>query len=72
MSKSGKCRVEVGITLNMGNYNSIKSTVSFEETYTGEGDDTREAKFNELLDVCNEKVDIAVGSIAAIVKGQHE
>lgn len=67
---NGKCKVEVGITLNMGNFNSIKSTVSFEETYTGEGEDTREAKFNELLEVCNEKVDTAVGSIADIIKSK--
>ena len=55
MSK-GSCRLEVGITLNMGNFSSIKSSLTFEEEYSGEGDDTREAKFQELLEVTNKKI----------------
>lgn len=57
MEKNGKGRVEVGITLNMGNFSSIKAHVAFEEDYTGIGEDTREAKFDELLSVATEKLD---------------
>lgn len=53
MSK-GTCRLELGITLNMGNFSSIKANLAYEEEYSGEGDDTREAKFKELLDIANE------------------
>jgi hypothetical protein len=57
METNGKGRVEVGVTLNMGNFSSIKTSVSFEETYTGIGEDTREAKFEELLLIATEKLD---------------
>jgi len=38
----------------MGNFSSIKANLAYEEEYSGEGDDTREAKFKELLDIANE------------------
>lgn len=58
----GKCHVELSITIATGNYNSIKAQVGFEEGYGGELPSAadRDAKFQELLDVCNDKLDEAV------------
>ena len=53
----GKCKVELAITVNTGNFSSIKATVGFEEEYPFKG---REAKFQELLEVCNDKLDEAI------------
>lgn len=58
-------KVELAITINTGNYSSIKATVGYEEGYDGMGSpkeisDAREAKFQELLEVCNDKLDEAV------------
>ena len=47
------------------NFSSIKANVAFEESYGGEltpgtNEEVREAKFEELLDVCNDKLDAAI------------
>ena len=67
----GKCHVELDITVNTGNYSSVKAHVGFEESYGGElspgtNEEQRDAKFAELLAVCDEKLDDAV--LAAIRK----
>lgn len=58
----GKCKVELAITLNTGDFNNVKATVGFEETYTDDDEkvDHRDKKFQELLEVCNDKLDDAV------------
>ena len=70
----GKCKVEVSATVNVGNYQSVKATVSFEESYE-EGDapasevtPARELKFYELLGIANDKLDAAVVSTVKHLK----
>ena len=53
----GKCHVELSATVNIGNFQSVKATVGFEEEYDAR---EREAKFQELLAVCTENLDNAV------------
>lgn len=60
-----KCKVELAVTMNTGDYSSVKATVGFEEDYI-EGE--RDAKFNELLEVCNDKLDEAALSAIKKVK----
>jgi hypothetical protein len=68
----GKCHVELDITVNTGNYSSVKAHVGFEESYEDSprgssfSKEARDAKFAELLAVCDEKLDDAV--LAAIRK----
>lgn len=62
MSK-GTCKIEVGITLNMGNFSSIKSSLSYEEEYSGEEGDTRDDKFQELLSVVNQDLDRTIAAL---------
>lgn len=62
MSK-GVCRLELSITLNMGNFSSIKSSLAFEEEYSGNDDDSREAKFQELLDITNQNLAKTIESL---------
>lgn len=74
--KTGKCKVELAITVNTGNFSSIKATVGFEESYDFNDDSTgevqRDEKYEELLGVCNDKLDeavlIAVKKVKAIQK----
>ena len=72
----GKCKVELAITLNTGDFNNVKASVSFEEGYGGElpSKEDREAKFEELLEVCNDKLDeavlVAVKKIKSIKNGK--
>jgi hypothetical protein len=72
----GKCKVELAITLNTGDFNNVKALVSFEEGYGGElpSKEDREAKFEELLEVCNDKLDeavlVAVKKIKSIKNGK--
>ena len=72
----GKCKVELAITLNTGDFNNVKATVGFEEGYGGElpSKEDRDAKFQELLDVCNDKLDeavlVAVKKIKSIKNGK--
>jgi len=61
----GKCHVELNITINTGNFSSVRAQVGFEESYGGElvsgtNEEARETKFQELLEVCNDKLDEAV------------
>lgn len=73
MAEKGTCKVELGITLNVNNSgNFVKATVSFDEDYyyySGEEDNStnildmetaRNDKFQELLEVVNDKLDEAV------------
>jgi hypothetical protein len=75
----GKCKVELAITLNTGDFNNVKATVGFEEEYhwvdnPGKLQEARDEKFQELLDVCNDKLDeavlTAVKKIKAIKNGK--
>ena len=62
----GKCHVELDITVNTGNYSSVKAHVGFEESYEEDPERPaltpalRDQKFNQLLAVCDEKLDDAV------------
>lgn len=59
----GKCRVELSATVNLGNFQSVKATVGFEEDYPQTAEFTegnRNHLFNELLAVCEEKLDKAI------------
>jgi hypothetical protein len=56
----GKCHVELSATVNLGNFQSVKATVGFEEEYTGIVGDTKDDKFKLLLEVCSDKLDEAV------------
>jgi hypothetical protein len=69
----GKCKVELSITVPTGmanGFSSIKATVGFEEGYGGElpSKEDRETKFQELLEVCNDKLDEAV--LASVKKSK--
>ena len=76
--KTGKCKVELAITLNTGDFNNIKAVVGFEETYDFNDDSTgeiqRDEKYEELLEVCSDKLDeavlTAVKKIKAIKNGK--
>lgn len=52
---AGSCTVGLSITIQIGN-DFVKPNISFEESYTGVGNDTRENKFNELLEQVKEKL----------------
>lgn len=60
----GKCHVELSATVNIGNFQSVKATVGYEEEYTSDETITdaacRESKFEELLKICSENLDDAV------------
>lgn len=65
VDKMATVKVELSITLNTGNFSSIKATTGFEEGFEAIGSPeeiskAREAKFQELLEVCNDKLDEAV------------
>ncbi len=62
---TSKCKVELAVTINTGDFSSVKATVGFEEAYIEGGRDT---KFNELLEVCNDKLDEAVLSAIKKIK----
>jgi hypothetical protein len=65
----GKCHIELSATVNIGNFQSVKATVGFEEDYSVMTDsplpnltleEARKQKFDELLEVCTDKLDDAV------------
>lgn len=63
VAHNARIHVELSATVNIGNFQSVKATVGFEEDYpqTAEfTEQTRSAKFEELLAVCADKLDDAV------------
>lgn len=50
-----KVKVELSATVNLGNFQSVKVTVGFEEDAAN-----RDEKFNELLEICSDKLDDAI------------
>ena len=52
---AGTCTLSASFNLNMGNFETLKINVGFSEAYTGIGDDTREAKYQMLKELVNEK-----------------
>lgn len=62
----GRVKVELSATINLGNFQSVKGTVGFEEEYIISTNDptelekARDDKFKMLLEVCEEKLDEAI------------
>lgn len=52
---AGTCTVSASFNLNMGNFETLKINVGFSESYTGIDEDTREAKYQQLKELVNEK-----------------
>ena len=68
MSK-GTCAVGLSVTFQVGEANFIKPYISFEEDYTGEGEDTRQAKFEELIQEVKAKLYIIGKEAGTIMDG---
>jgi len=68
-NRPGTCTVSAALTINLGNYESIKVNVGFSEPYSGVGDDTRENKYNELTSLVNDKLQDSVIGYTKTAKG---
>lgn len=65
----GKARIGLGITRNLGNYESLRVDVELEEPYTDEPGNTRDAVATSLLDDVREKL---YETLAAEIKNYRE
>jgi hypothetical protein len=60
--KGGKVGVELGLTYNLGNYESLRVNVALEEGYTEEPGNTRDVIFVALLDDARAKLYETLGA----------
>lgn len=54
--RKGSCTVQATFTLNLPNYEALKTTVGFTEEYSGLGEDTYEKKYSQLSELAEEKL----------------
>lgn len=54
---AGAVNIDVGLTINIQNFQSLKINIGLNEPYSGINGDTREAKIEELFDFIQKKLD---------------
>lgn len=54
---AGAVNVDVGLTINLNNYQSLKINIGLNEPYSGRNGNTREAKLDELFEFIQSKID---------------
>lgn len=54
---AGAVSIDVGLTINIQNFQSLKINIGLNEPYSGVNGDTREAKIEELFDFIQKKLD---------------
>ena len=54
---AGAVNVDIGLTINLSNYQSLKINIGLNEPYSGRNGNTREAKLDELFAFIQSKID---------------
>ena len=54
---AGAVSVDVGLTVNLGNFGSLKLNIGLNEPYSGLNGNTRDKKVEELFDYIQSKID---------------
>lgn len=54
---AGAVNVDVGLTINLNNYQSLKINIGLNEPYSGRNGNTREAKLDELFAFIQSRID---------------